>query len=204
MIITANVAAGPVAGEWRGNRRRWVFLTATALGVLCMWAELGQYFAGEPNGAGSEKRQSLEDFVRLHRPGFMKGTQARYGTVFVVDPVDLGCPPCFEDFEQLLGKLTLLAGPDASRRILLLIRQGDDGPWGDSAAVRRWAEIQGFSVPLLMVPDTIYRTFGYRKTGVLVVDGSFQAVLAKEMPMEPQAHATIRTRMEESERGENP
>jgi hypothetical protein len=169
-----------------------------------MWSELGHNLPSEPGETGSEGGKSVEAFVRLHRPEFMKGTHARYGTVFTVDPADFGCPPCFEDFDKVLGNLILLAGPEAGRQILLLIRQGDGGAWSDSTAVRRWADIQGFDVPLLMVPEATYRSFALRKTGVIVVDGSIQRVWANEIPMEHNAHAELWSRMKERDRVENP
>jgi len=191
-------------GNTRSARGKWVLLAAAIVAVLWIWAELGHKPANISGEAGSEKRQAVEKFVKARRPEFMQGTEARYGALFVVDPVDFSCPPCFEDFETLLGGLSTLAGPEAEGRILLLIRQGSDGAWSDSTAVRRWADIQGFPAPLLMVPDTVYGSFGLRKTGILVVDSSIQEVLAYEIPVERNAHSAIWSRMEERNRVENP
>ena len=204
MVMTNKITARRDPGKETRALRRWIILAGTATAVLWMWAELGHSVTGKPDEAGSKPRQSAEDYVRLHRPEFMKGTQARHGTVFIVDPADFGCPPCFEDFERLLGNLMVLAGPEASKRILLLVRQGAGGAWNDSTAVRRWADIQGFTVPLEMVPDTTYRGFGFHKTGVIVVDGSIKSILAKEIPMGHNTHAEIRSRMEECNRVADP
>jgi len=204
MVINQHGVARIQPGNRRSTRRGWVLIAAAVLAALWIWAKFGQDLKSISGEAESEKRETVEEFVRLHRPEFMKVTKAHYGTLFVVDPVDFSCPPCYEGFEKILGDLTLLVGPEAGQRILLLVRQEDDGAWSDSTAVRRWADIQGFPVPLLMVPDTAYRNFGFRKTGVLVVDSSIQRVLADEIPVERKGYTAIWSRMEERNRVENP
>lgn len=204
MVTTHNTTACLEPGKGKRRHQRWAFLAGAAIAVLWMWAERGHTLTGEPGVARSEKGHSVEDYVRLQRPEFMKGTQARHGIVFVIDPADFGCPPCYEDFERLLETLIVLTEPEASKRILLLIRQGVGDAWRDSTTVRRWADIQGFSVPLQVVSDATYRSFGVGKTRAIVVNSSIQSVLAKEIPMEHKAHAEIWTRLEERGRVQDP
>lgn len=191
--LTAALQRGKHQERWR----RRALLAAVGLAALWMWVGLEGARLGSPAAAVSDNGRSVEGYVRLRRPEFMKGTQARYGAVFVVDPADLGCPPCFEDFEKLLGHLTLLVAPEPDQRLLLLIRQGRARPWGDSVAVRQWADLQGFSAPLLMVPDTVYANFGLQKTGVLVLDTMLRRVLVAEIPMRSKLRAIVLSHMKE-------
>lgn len=134
--------------------------------------------------------------VRAQVPDFMNNTHSRHGIIFVIDPADFSCPPCYDDFQRVSEETGALLGHDADRGGVFLVRQSPEGFWSDSASVWRWADAQGFHFSIVMVPETTYTALGVAGTSIVVVDTSFNTVRVERIPMNAQKHQMIRSLME--------
>jgi hypothetical protein len=144
-----------------------------------------------PNEEVAEAGRLVGKFVREASPGRMVNTLTKNRVLFVIDPGDFGCPPCFDDLQTLEEELARRLGEEAAERGLFLVRQYSEGPWSDSVTVGRWASAQGFSFPVMMVPDSSFDQFALGKTSVLVTDETLRTIFLHRVPVGRSGRETI-------------
>jgi hypothetical protein len=195
------------ANEKRDRTHRRVIrgvVLALGLGVLLLKADFSDILTRQQKKLQTGPAHPASAFVRSHVTDFMKGTTGRNGIIFVLDPVDFGCPPCFDDFQNLTNEIRSLMQEETARRGTYLLRQAPWGPWSDSTVARRWAQAQDLPFPLVMVPETTHATFRLSKSSVLVVDESLETVRIDQFPLTRKAHAAVQLLMERKRDVDNP
>jgi hypothetical protein len=190
-------------GASKGGKRktwqsRWMVLFLGMVGVgIFLWAAFGNTpLTKELRGPGVNGI-AMAEVLRSQLPDFMRGTASQHGIIFVVDPTDFSCPPCFEDLQRICDETGALTKQRTDHRRAFLVRQSAGGFWSDSASVRRWGDAQGFSLPIVMVPETTYAALGFTKTSVIVVTTSLSIVRFERVPMSMQSHREILSLLEE-------
>jgi hypothetical protein len=194
--------------KWAPDERRRqlyrAFFVILGLSMLLLKSSIRDVLKRPPPAALSGITQEVSGIVRAKLPHFMQKTVGRYGMIVVVDPRDLGCPPCFEDLQRISDDLRQLASAEHTRRGVYLMRQNPTGPWNDSASVRQWAEAQELPFSILMIPDTTYASWGFSKTSVIAVDESLKAVLVEAIPLTKERRSQFHLLMEERRNVDNP
>jgi hypothetical protein len=179
-----------------GKRKRWqsrwmiLFLGMVSVGIL-LWAAFGNTLLKKELRGPGLNGIAIAEALRTQLPDFMRGTASQHGIIFVVDPTDFSCPPCFEDLQRICDETDALMKQRTDHRRAFLVRQSASGFWSDSASVRRWGDAQGFSFPIVMVPETTYAALGLTNTSVIVVTTSLSIVRLERVPMSMQAHREI-------------
>jgi hypothetical protein len=185
------------SGKRNTWQSRWIvpFLGVVGAGIV-LWAAFGNALIERELRGPGPNGIALADVIRAQLPGFMRRAESQHGIIFVVDPTDFSCPPCFADLQRICDETGALTKQQTDHRRAFLVRQSAGGFWSDSASVRQWGDAQGFSFPIVMVPETTYAALGFTKTSVIVVTRSLSIVRFERVPMSMQAHREILSLLE--------
>ena len=175
LLLALISVAGTTTGCVHRWRRVWLFALAALAIPSAVIVSTGRMITKSATDYGPYlRRAELEQVLQ---------TTGSLHLLLFIDIRGLQCSVCFDDFIALYDSLCSVKSGALSERAILALRKGSPGESPDDGLRKRWARETGIAGPILLIESGEFDALTSGKNLALVVNGSGQSVLRKEIPM---------------------
>lgn len=163
------------------TRPAWFLTFVTVIAVLYVEFALLQRAFGQPADATTAALRPAIRFAEVNTSGFAS-LAGPYRVLFVISVNDFNCPPCFDDFVMLCDSISARLPPGDRERVVALVRP--DNPIASHSPTRlnEWTRATGILFPVLVAPDTLFTSLGFRKSFISVINSSGDVIVRQDIP----------------------
>jgi hypothetical protein len=143
---------------------------------------VGGWSCSEKHESTPKNIQPVLEFLHDRSPEFSLNTQ-RGALLFFINFADFNCHACFDDFRALCDSIEQKRAMGDQTPIAALFYPDSSYGIDNTPRLSLWTKANGISFPCIMVSDTLFRSLGFTKSSVVLLDNQSDVLLTNELPI---------------------
>ena len=136
----------------------------------------------EKQESTSKNIQPVLEFIHDRHSEFPLNTQ-RGALLFFINFADFNCHLCFDDFRALCDSIEQKRAIGDQTPIAALFYPDSSYGIDNASRLSLWTKANGITFPCIMATDTLFRSLGFTKSSVVLLDNQSDVLRANELPI---------------------
>ncbi len=143
---------------------------------------VGSWSCSEKHESTPKNIQPALEFIH-NRLGDFAPNRQRGALLFFINLADFNCHPCFDDFRALCDSIEQKRAMADQTPIAALFYPDSSYGIDNASRLSLWTKANGISFPCVMATDTLFRSLGFTKSSLVLLDNQSQVLLTNELPI---------------------